>query len=72
MHLDLILYVQLRVEVHRDVFSNREYGVGGRFYFNCIQMSTRGGGALALSMYAKLMAYLSSHVHEILQKENRD
>ena len=27
MHLDLILYVQLRVEVHRDVFSNREYGV---------------------------------------------
>ena len=24
---DLILYVQLRVEVHRDVFSNREYGV---------------------------------------------
>ena len=27
MHLDLILYVQLLVEVHRDVFSNREYGV---------------------------------------------
>ena len=27
MYLDLILYVQLRDEVHRDVFSNREYGV---------------------------------------------